>query len=97
MMLKQGCSRRDFSYIIDIMNITSEKEWNPSKQFVDVLKRFNDDCYYAMKTTTDDPIQTAELEAAFENFKSKYESWKDSMENLNAELKSGGSRDTAFV
>lgn len=80
-MLKQGCSRYDFPYIIEIMNITSEGELKPNKQFLAELIGFNEDCHNVLKTSSDNPIRTAEFEAGFDNFKLEFENWKDFIES----------------
>ncbi|XP_037043514.1 pentatricopeptide repeat-containing protein 1, mitochondrial-like [Bradysia coprophila] len=78
-LLKQGCRRRDFPYIIEIMNFISKEELKPNKQFLDTLHRFIDDCYSVLNASNDNPTGTAEFEAAFDNFKLQFTKWKDSL------------------
>ncbi|KAG4067709.1 hypothetical protein HA402_005481 [Bradysia odoriphaga] len=84
-MLKQGCYRRDFPYIFEILKITKKERLKPNRQFLEHIDKFNYHCYNILKRLTDNPTRRAEFEADFKNFRSKLKKWKDFM-GLNVKL-----------
>lgn len=77
-MLKQGCYRRDFPYIIEIMNIVKMEKLKPNKQFLTHLHRFNFHCY-TLKKTNHRFSRSEEFEVGYEKFKIKLRKWKEFM------------------
>lgn len=43
-MLKQGCVRHDFQYVLKIMNIVHSERIKPNEQFLRHLQSFHDNC-----------------------------------------------------
>lgn len=84
-MLKQGCYRRDFPFIIEILNITKAEKLKPNKQFLEHLHKFNFHCYNVLKKPNYDATKRAEFEADFSSYKLKLRKWKDFM-GLNVKM-----------
>lgn len=77
-MLKQGCFRRDFPYVIEIMNIVKVERLKPNKQFLMHLQQFNHFCF-KLRKTNHKFSKTEEFEVGFEKFKIKLHKWKEFM------------------
>lgn len=77
-MLKQGCHHRDFSYVIEVMDITKNERLKPNEQFLMHLQRFKQDCFNMQKTNSKYATNEA-FEAGFEKFRFKLRKWKEFM------------------
>lgn len=77
-MLKQGCYRRDFPYVMEIMNITKNERLKPNKAFLDHLHQFSRLCYKLEKTNHKYARNEA-FEVGFEKFKTKWRKWNEFM------------------
>lgn len=77
-MLKQGCYRRNFPYVLEIMNITQNERLKPNKPFLMHLHQFNHLCYKLQKSNHKYAKNEA-FEVGFEKFKLKLRKWNQFM------------------
>lgn len=49
-MLKQGCSQKNFDYVIEILNITKTERIKPNEHFLKHLHQFHHHCFSLQKS-----------------------------------------------
>lgn len=74
-MLKSGCVKKNFDYVMEILEIIREMKLKPSEKMLEVLDIFIKSCNkYKKRDLKDTP---REFRNEFNSFKQKLEKWKD--------------------
>jgi pentatricopeptide repeat domain-containing protein 1 len=74
-MLRQGCARRNFEYVLEILNIIRDQRLRPSEQLLVNLDKFVKNCRKRIHM----PEHTASFKKEYHIFLQKLENWKDVM------------------
>lgn len=77
-MLKQGCYHRNFSYVMEIMDIVKKERLKPNEQFLTHLHRFKHDCFHLQNTKSKRATNPA-FEEGFAKFRLRLRKWKEFM------------------
>ncbi|KAJ6641352.1 Pentatricopeptide repeat-containing protein 1, mitochondrial [Pseudolycoriella hygida] len=77
-MLRQGCGRRDFPYVIEVLRICKAQQLKPNKQFLEHLHKFNYLCY-TWKKENHKYARHQDFNAGYEAFQNKLKQWKQFM------------------
>lgn len=76
-MLRQGCSSRNFPYVIKIMEIVKSELIKPNEQFLRHLDTFSKDCANFKRK---EPFgRSPQFRKDFHNFQQELENWKEFM------------------
>lgn len=76
-MLKSGCIKKNFEYVMEILNIIQEFRLKPSDKMLEVLESFIKICNKSKKRDVKDTPKDFRHE--FNTFKQKLEKWKHEM------------------
>lgn len=77
-MLKSGCYRTDFPYVIEILNIIKNERLKPNKQFLEHIHKFNYHCYNTQKLNNK-LAKSEAFSSGYEKYKSKLKKWNEFM------------------
>lgn len=82
-MVKQGCYKKSFGYILDMLRIIKQFRMKPSEQLMETLDIFIKSCNYEKKK--DSKNLTPKFRENVKRFKADYQKWKDDMGLGNVE------------
>lgn len=76
-MVKQGCFRKNFAYILDILRIIKQFKMKPSIQLMETLETFIKSCNYEKKK--DSKNLSPNFRENVKKFKENFQKWKVDM------------------
>lgn len=89
-MLRQGCAKRNFSYVLEIMDLIVEQKIKPSGPFITHLHNFHNYCFKIIKNKHPS-AKSDKFKSDFNNFKQHLEKWREHYgikdDNLNEAVK----------
>lgn len=89
-MLRQGCAKRNFSYVLEIMDLIVEQKIKPSGQFITHLHNFHNYCFKLIQNKHS-IAKSDKFKSDFNNFKQQLEKWREHYgindDNLNEAVK----------
>lgn len=77
-MLRQGCARRNFAYVLKIMQIVLVERIKPNEQFLMHLVRFRTECY-EFRASGERYAKSHEFRTGFKEFCERLEQWRVDM------------------
>lgn len=74
-MLKQGCSKKNFAYVLEILDLITELRLKPSEQLLKNIDYFQRSCVKLIKVK--DQAANKKFRNEFNNFEQRIDNWKE--------------------